>query len=150
MEKVHFKQVAWPYEQGPYWALYVCTQADFIQALHQGEPVYHLGVFADQKAVDGMQARYLREAKTCIQVRLDDQEVQAWLSQNIPAPAPVGHFGTAFSGYVIRALAENPQGLEIFYTADVHQETLGADQAPIMWPPMYQHYEHRRQSCALC
>ncbi|SEI57342.1 hypothetical protein SAMN05421831_104165 [Allopseudospirillum japonicum] len=150
MNQVHFKQAAWPNQQGPYWALYVSTQEDFLLALQEGEPVYHLGVFADQATIATMQARYLQEAKTCIQVRLDDQDVQAWLTQDAPAPAPVGHFGTAFSGYVIRTLTEDLQALEIFYTADLHQETLGADQAPIMWQRMYQHYDTRRLRCALC
>ncbi|WP_114417421.1 hypothetical protein [Marinospirillum perlucidum] len=112
----------------------------------------HLGVFDDPGSLAAQQVRFLDEPKTTVALELAPETLQAWLAdpENRQAPAFVGQFGTAWSGYGLRPADDQGNRVEVIYAADRRHEWLGVFTQAEAFAHIELDYDRRRRRCLLC
>lgn len=118
----------------------------------QADEVLHLGAFSDLGSLAVQQLRFLEEAKSTVVMTLDSEAFHAWLKapELLEAPRFIGHLGSHWSGYGVKALADSDTEVEVIYAADLRHEWMGVFSEPDAFAVIEQHYDRRRKRCLIC
>lgn len=118
----------------------------------------HLGYFCSEASMEKQVARFIQSPETTPGLALESDEAHRLRNTWQPEQLPnfTGVFGTAFSGYVLKADESSSldeierSSLMLFYTADYRSELLGLFSPEETLDVIINHYDSRRNRCLLC